>query len=37
MNKKKAFQRVRESLVAAGDLAVTDSQYRLARLPEAKS
>jgi hypothetical protein len=35
--KKKAFQRVRESLVGAGDLAVTDCQYRLARLPEAKS
>jgi hypothetical protein len=35
--KKKAFQRVRDSLVAAGDLAVTDSQYRLARFPDAKS
>ena len=34
--KKKAFQRVREALVAAGDLAVTDTQYRLARLPDAK-
>ncbi len=35
--KKKAFQRVREALVGAGDLAVINSQYRLARLPEAKS
>jgi len=32
--KKKAFQRARKELVEAGDLAVTDDVYRLARIPE---
>jgi hypothetical protein len=35
--KKKAFKRARDALVGAGDLAVTDDVYRLARVPETKA